>query len=116
MGATYMGAQKASYNLPRDYSKNVCPIFKYSQNNYMPSAVPQKAATALTSECSRSFGMANGGTRNTNGERKVSETVYESGSTNGNISAVNGHGKADSQVSEVSVALKSLAIEKPIST
>lgn len=116
MGATYMGAQKASYSLPRDYSKNIYPIFKYSQNNYMSSTMPQKAATTLTSECSRSIGVANGGIRNTSEERKISETVCEPGSTNGNISGENGHGKFNNQISEITAGLKSMATEKPIST
>ncbi|XP_071550736.1 N-acetyl-D-glucosamine kinase isoform X1 [Panulirus ornatus] len=29
LGATYLGAQKACYDIPRDYSKNVNPFFKY---------------------------------------------------------------------------------------
>lgn len=107
VGATYIGAQKSSYNLPRDYSKNISPIFKYSQSN-CPTIESQKAekpALAMPSDCGRSL---TGG--------KITEKVYESGNTNGNINGENGHGKISTQVSEVTVGIKSKAIEKPIST
>ncbi|XP_050718789.1 N-acetyl-D-glucosamine kinase-like [Eriocheir sinensis] len=114
MGATYLGAKKASYNLPCDYSKNVHPIFQYSHNSYISSTMPQKSV--FTNKCSRSLGAANGDTRNTNGERKITEMVNESGHTNGNINGENGHAKFNTQLNDVSVGLKSMAIEKPIST
>lgn len=113
MGAAYMGAQKASYNLPRDYSKNVLPLYKHSQNNCVSPAMPQKS-TALTREFSRPVSAVNG-VRNASEERKISEIVYGLGSSNGN-SGENGHGSINNQVSEITVGLKSMAKEKPIST
>lgn len=78
--------------------------------------MPQKAATALKNEYSRSVGVVNGETRYTNGERKINEMIYESGNTNGNMNGENGHGEINYQANEMSAGLKSMAIEKPIST
>lgn len=112
MGAAYMGAQKASYSLPRDYSKNICSIYKYSQISCVPSAMPQKLEAAMTSWPS---GPSNGGARNTREEGSISETVSESESIKANISEENGHGNITNQVNEVTVGLKSMVKEKPIS-
>lgn len=99
IGATYVGAQKASYNLPRDYSKNVSPIFKYEENNLI-STEPQKSPF-ITSEC---------------GSRHTSE-VHNESSTNGSVNGENGHtnGKINGQVNDIISEIKSKAIEKPIS-
>lgn len=104
MGATYMGAEKALYNLPRDYSKNVSRIFKYSQNTDLSSTLPHKPTTAFTSECG--------------GPRHKIAVHTELESTNGSVNGENGHanGKINGKVNEVANEMKSLAIEKPIST
>lgn len=100
MGATYVGAEKASYDLPRDYSKNVSPIFKYSESNHLISTEPQKSSF-FTSEC---------------GSRHTREAHNES-STNGSVNGENGHtnGKMNGQVNDIISEIKSKAIEKPIS-
>lgn len=113
MGAAYMGAQKASYSLPRDYSKNICPIYKYSQNSCVTSALPQKLEAAMTSWPS---GPGNGGARNTREEGDINKTVYESESIKADISEENGHGNIKIQVSEITAGIKSMVKEKPIST
>ncbi|XP_053635471.2 N-acetyl-D-glucosamine kinase isoform X1 [Cherax quadricarinatus] len=42
LGATYLGAQKASYDMPRDYSKNVTPFFTYVHPTSLTSSLPTK--------------------------------------------------------------------------
>ena len=100
MGATYMGAEKASYNLPRDYSKNVSPIFKHSQSNHLTPTEPQKSSF-LSSEC----------------ESRYNTEVHNESSTNGSVNGENGHtnGKLNGQVNDIIHEIKSKVTEKPIS-
>ena len=99
-----MGAEKASYNLPRDYNKNVSQIFKYSHNTHQTSTVPQKPTAPYTGECE--------------GPRHMREGHKESESTNGIINGENGHtnGTTNGQINEVVNEMKSIAIEKGITT
>ncbi|KAK3887790.1 hypothetical protein Pcinc_008118 [Petrolisthes cinctipes] len=71
MGATYLAAQRAGYDLPRDYSKNVFSIFTHVQPPSVCTLQQKRTSMSLSSDLiigkanGKTYGKINGGTNGT---------------------------------------------------